>query len=70
VKHSENRIIRINPNSKVNHELYCSHDTRYRVCHGFRLTKRDDYFAGDFDLFKLSMVFRGSWDSLINWLEP
>jgi len=24
---------------------------RYRVCHRFRLTKQDDYFRVDFDLF-------------------
>ncbi len=27
------------------------YDERYRVCHGFRLTKRNDYFFVDFDPF-------------------
>jgi len=29
----------------------CDHQSTIRVCHGFRLTKRDDYFWVDFDHF-------------------
>ena len=39
----------------------------YRVRHGFRLTKRDDYFGVNFDYF---WIFRGSWGNIQNWLEP
>jgi len=42
----------------------------YRVCNGFRSTKRFAYFRIDFDLFKPSIVFGGSWGSTENWLEP
>jgi hypothetical protein len=29
----------------------------YTVCHGFRLTKRDDHFWIDFDHFKIEQYF-------------
>jgi len=44
--------------------VYC------RVCNGFRLTKRDDYFWADLTTFKLSLIFWGSWGSIENWHEP
>ncbi len=31
--------------------------TYYRVCHRFRLTKRDDYFELIFSIFILSVIF-------------
>jgi len=37
----------------------------YRVRHGFRLAKKDDYFLG-----WLSSIFGGSWGSIEIWLEP
>jgi len=40
------------------------------VCHGFRLTNRDDYFCVDFDHFWIKQYFGGSWGSTENWLEP
>jgi len=39
------------------------------VCHGFRLTKRDDYFWVDLTTFETSSIFGGSWGSIENWLE-
>jgi hypothetical protein len=42
----------------------------YRVCHEFRLTKRVAFFELILTTFKLSTVFRGSWGSIENWLEP
>jgi len=42
----------------------------YRVCHLFILTKRDDYFRSILTTFKSNVVFRGTWDSSVNWLEP
>jgi len=39
----------------------------YRVCHRFRLTKRDDYFCVDFES---SSIFGGCWGSIENKLEP
>jgi len=38
------------------------------VCHGYRLTNRDNYFQVDFYNFSLSSIFGGS--SIENWLEP
>jgi len=32
--------------------------------------KRDDYFWADFDTFKSSIIFGGSWGSIENWLKP
>jgi len=32
----------------INYNLRWLQITNYRVCHGFRLTKRDDYFRVDF----------------------
>ncbi len=40
------------------------------ACHWFRLMKWYDYFRINFDIFKLSIIFRGSWGSCVNWLEP
>jgi len=40
-----------------------------RVCHGFRLTKRGDYFESLLTTFGASIIFRGSWVSSKNWLE-
>ena len=40
------------------------------MCHGFRLTKRDDYFPVNFDHFWIKHHFWGSWGSTKNWLEP
>ncbi len=37
----------------------------YRVCHGIRLSKRDDYFQ---DAFELIVIFWGSWGRSENWL--
>ncbi len=42
----------------------------YRVSHGFRLTKQDDYFWVDFDHFWSEHHFWGSWGSSENLLEP
>jgi len=36
----------------------------------FRFTKQDDYFRVDSAILKLSIIFRGSWGSIVNWLEP
>ncbi len=41
-------------------------DMSYRMCHGFRLTQRDDYLGVDFEL---GSIFGGSWGILENWLE-
>jgi hypothetical protein len=44
---------------------------RYRECHGFILTNRDDYFWVDFDHFWIEKYFaRQLWGSIENWLEP
>jgi len=32
--------------------------------------KRDEYFKSIFTTFKSSIIFRGSWGSGVNWLEP
>jgi len=40
------------------------------VCHGYRLMKQDDYFWSIFNPFNPGIVFRGSWGSSVNWLEP
>jgi len=40
------------------------------VCHGFRLTKRDDNFGLILTTFELSSIFGGRWGSIENWLEP
>ena len=44
----------------------------YRVCHGFSITKRDDFFRVHFWTFlnRSSVVFWGSWGSIENWLKP
>ncbi len=42
----------------------------YRVCHRFRLTNQDDYFESVLTFLKLSINFRGSWDSSVNWVKP
>jgi hypothetical protein len=41
----------------------------YRVCHGLRLRKQDDYFWVDLTTFELSSIFGGSWGSNENWLK-
>ncbi len=33
------------------------YSTEYRVCHGFRLTKRDDYFWVDIEYFQIELHF-------------
>ena len=43
-------------------ELYL---TKYRVCHRFRWTNRDDYFYGS--ILKRVSSFRGRWGSSGNW---
>jgi len=40
------------------------------VCHGFRLTRRDDYFVLILTTFELSSIFAGSWGGIENWFEP
>ncbi len=57
--------------------LRCSGRNDIRnFCHRFRLMKRDDYFWVNFDgkpiltTFKLSILFRCSWNCSVNWLEP
>ncbi len=40
------------------------------MCHEFRLTKGVAFFESIFTTFKLSIIFRGSWGSIENWLEP
>ena len=42
----------------------------YRVCHGFRLTYRDDFFESILTTFELSFVFWGSRGSTENQLMP
>jgi len=42
----------------------------YRVCHGFRLAKGNDYFWVDFDTFESSSIFGDSWGSIDNWFKP
>ena len=42
----------------------------YRVCHGFRFTKRADYFRVNFDHFWSKCHFCGSWGRSENQLEP
>ena len=42
----------------------------YRVCHGFRLTKEMLIFGSIFTTFEASIIFRGSWGSSGNQLEP
>jgi len=45
--------------------------TFYRVCHEFRLTKRDDYIFGSIlTTFVSSVISGASWGSSENWLEP
>ncbi len=46
--------------------------TFYRVCHRFRLTNRYALFWDKLNLttFKSSNIFRGSWGSSENWIEP
>jgi len=42
-----------------------------KVCHGFRLTKRDDYFWVDFDHFWIERYFWRQLGQYIEyWLEP
>jgi len=41
----------------------------YRVCHGFRLMNREDYFESILITFKSSVSFRGRWGSSINLLK-
>jgi len=41
----------------------------YRVCHGFRLTKQDDYFWSILTTFESSSIFGASWGSIEIWLE-
>jgi len=41
----------------------------YRVCHGFILTKQDDYFSFDFDHFCIEHHFRGCWGSSEGWVD-
>ncbi len=49
----------------------CTIEKDYRVCHGFRLMKRDDYFFGSIlTIFESSRIFGGYWGSIENWLEP
>ena len=38
---------------------------KYRMGHGFRLSKRADY-----DHFEVSIIFWGRWGSSKNWLKP
>jgi len=38
-----------------------SGDIFYSVCHGFRLTERDDYFGSILTTFESSIIFGGSW---------
>jgi len=42
----------------------------YRVCHGFRLTKRNDYFWVDFDHFWIEHYFWRQLGIIDNLLEP
>jgi len=42
----------------------------YRVCHGFRLRSKMIIFESILTFFKLSIVFRASWGSAVNCLEP
>jgi len=42
----------------------------YRVCHGFRLMKRDNYFWSILTVFELSIIFGGSYGNIENWLDP
>jgi len=42
----------------------------YRVCHGFRLTKPDDYFWVNVNPFCIEQFFKGSWGSIENWFDP
>ncbi len=44
--------------------------TFYRVCHGFRLMKRDNYFWSILTVFELSIIFGGSYGNIENWLDP
>jgi len=44
--------------------------SNYRVCHGFRLWKRDDYFWLILTTFESSSIFGGSWGSIENRIEP
>ncbi len=48
---------------------YLSHVFSYRVCHRFRLTRRDDCFGPIFTTFESNRIFGGSWGSVDNWLE-
>jgi len=48
----------------------CDEASNYRVCHGFRLMKQDDYIELISTTFESSIIFRGSWGSIVNWLEP
>jgi len=39
------------------------------VCHGFRLTKRDEHFRVNLTFLNLSFAFLGRWGSSLNLLE-
>ena len=39
----------------------------YRMCHGFRLTKQNDYFWVFMTTFEVNIIFWGSWGSIKNW---
>jgi len=42
----------------------------YGVCHGLRSMKQDDCFESILTTFKSSIIFRGSWGSSANLIEP